>query len=320
MDALHQARRHGLAADDDAWSLEQKLMEFLEGAWDKPDEGIWEVRGPRRHFTHSKVLAWVAFDRAIEAVESFDLPGPVDRWRRIRARDPRRGLPRGLRRRAELVHAELRLDGARRVDAADPARRLPAARRPARRRHGRRDPARPDARRLRRCATRRRGQRRRRAHRRRGRVPAVLVLARRRAARCWAASDEARELFERLLAIRNDLGLLSEEYDPHAKRLLGNFPQAFTHVGLVNSAYNLSHQRPMRHEPAPTPTRRRTLSAARGIRRPCASRPADTTFTEVSQSAARGTTCADPSAQFGCDPCHESCAPAPTCRHGFDAG
>ena len=73
-------------------------MDFLEGAWDQPDEGIWEVRGPRRHFTHSKVLAWVAFDRAVDTVERFDLPGPVDTLARRSAHDdPRRGLPRGLR-------------------------------------------------------------------------------------------------------------------------------------------------------------------------------------------------------------------------------
>ena len=95
MDALHQARgARASTADDQAWSLQRNLMEFLEGAWDQPDEGIWEVRGPRRHFTHSKVLAWVAFDRAVQAVERFARPGPVERWRRVRGRDPRGGLPR----------------------------------------------------------------------------------------------------------------------------------------------------------------------------------------------------------------------------------
>ena len=84
MDALHQARADGLPSDDHSWSLQRAIMDFLEGAWEQPDEGIWEVRGPRRHFTHSKVLAWVAFDRAVDAVERFDRPGPVDRWRRLR--------------------------------------------------------------------------------------------------------------------------------------------------------------------------------------------------------------------------------------------
>ena len=86
MDVLHQARVHGLDPDDHAWSLQRNLLEFLEGAWDQPDEGIWEVRGARRHFTHSKVLAWVAFDRAVQAVERWGLQGPVDRWRAARGR------------------------------------------------------------------------------------------------------------------------------------------------------------------------------------------------------------------------------------------
>src|SRR5256714_9224049 len=80
MDALHEARRHGLARDDHAWSLQRNVLDFLEGAWDRPDEGIWEVRGVRRHFVHSKVLAWVAFDRAVEAVERFDRDWPTDAW------------------------------------------------------------------------------------------------------------------------------------------------------------------------------------------------------------------------------------------------
>ncbi len=84
MDVLHQARVHGLEWSDHAWSLQRNLMDFLEGVWDMPDEGIWEVRGPRRHFTHSKVLAWVAFDRAVQAVERWGLQGPIDRWRRLR--------------------------------------------------------------------------------------------------------------------------------------------------------------------------------------------------------------------------------------------
>src|SRR5581483_9517445 len=84
MDALHHARLAALPSDDHAWSLQRNLMDFLEGVWEHPDEGIWEVRGPRRHFTHSKVLAWVAFDRAIDTVERLGLDGPVTRWRQIR--------------------------------------------------------------------------------------------------------------------------------------------------------------------------------------------------------------------------------------------
>jgi GH15 family glucan-1,4-alpha-glucosidase len=85
MDALHLARRAGIPPDADAWALQQALMSHLENAWREPDEGIWEVRGPRRHFTHSKVMAWVAFDRAVKAVERYGADGPVDRWRQLRA-------------------------------------------------------------------------------------------------------------------------------------------------------------------------------------------------------------------------------------------
>ena len=85
VDALYQARLHDIGLDQHAWSLQQILLDFLEGAWDQPDEGIWEVRGGRRHFTHSKVLAWVAFDRGVQTVERLGLEGPVDRWRQLRA-------------------------------------------------------------------------------------------------------------------------------------------------------------------------------------------------------------------------------------------
>ena len=84
LDALHQARERGLASDTDAWSLQRQLVEYLESAWHEPDEGIWEVRGPRRHFTHSKVLAWVAFDRGVHAIENAGHVGPLDRWKQIR--------------------------------------------------------------------------------------------------------------------------------------------------------------------------------------------------------------------------------------------
>jgi GH15 family glucan-1,4-alpha-glucosidase len=84
MDVLYQARVHGLHVDDHAWSLQRTLLDFLEGVWDRPDNGIWEMRSDRRHFTHSKVLAWVAFDRAVRSVERLGVPGPADRWRRVR--------------------------------------------------------------------------------------------------------------------------------------------------------------------------------------------------------------------------------------------
>ena len=128
MDALHQARAHGLDRPTTTRGrCSERCMEFLEGAWEQPDEGIWEVRGPRRHFTHSKVLAWVAFDRAVAARRALRPAGPGRPLAPAARRDARRGLPRGVQRRAQLVHAGLRLRRARRVDAADPARRLPAA-------------------------------------------------------------------------------------------------------------------------------------------------------------------------------------------------
>jgi len=215
-------------------------MDFLEGAWDTPDEGIWEVRGPRRHFTHSKVLAWVAFDRAVQAVERWDLRGPVDRWRQLRAEIHSEVC-------REAFNVELnsftQAYGSDELDAstlliplvgflpADDPRVIGTI----------------DA--IQRDLTRDGFVERYKPKERNDvdglpggegvflpcsfwLVDALLMLGR---------DDEARELFEKLLGVSNDLGLLSEEYDPAAKRLLGNYPQAFTHVGLVNSAYNLSH-------------------------------------------------------------------------------
>ncbi len=242
MDALHIGREHGLDENDHAWSLQVQLMEYLEGAWDQPDEGIWEVRGPRRHFTHSKVLAWVAFDRAIDLVERFGLDGPADRWRRARAEIHREVLREGFD--AEL-NAFTQCYGSRALDAStlliplvgflpgDDPRVVGTI----------------DA--IRERLTTHDGFVMRYAADEG--VNAVDGLSGGEGAflpcSFWLVdaltmagrAGEARELFERLLAVRNDLGLLAEEYDPVAKRQLGNFPQAFTHVGLVNSAFNLSH-------------------------------------------------------------------------------
>jgi GH15 family glucan-1,4-alpha-glucosidase len=237
MDSLHEARRHGLARDDHAWSLQQHVMEFLEGAWDQPDEGIWEVRGPRRHFTHSKVLAWVAFDRAVEAVERWDRPGPVDRWRRIRNEIHEEVCREGFN--VEL-NSFTQAYGSDELDASTLLIPLLGFLPPE-------DPrviGTVEA--IQRELTRDGFVQRYHTHAVDDGLPtgegvflpcsfwlvdALLMLER---------DDEARALFEKLIGVSSDLGLLAEEYDPEEKRLLGNFPQAFTHVGLVNSAYNLS--------------------------------------------------------------------------------
>jgi len=247
MDALHEARRHGLARDDHAWSLQQHVLRFLEGAWDQPDEGIWEVRGPRRHFTHSKVLAWVAFDRAVEAVERWDRPGPIDHWRRLRAEIHAEVCREGFN--VEL-NAFTQSYGSDELDASTLLIPLLGFLPPD-------DPrvvGTIDA--IQRDLTRDGFVERYRSRARNDvdglpgdegvflpcsfwLVDALLMLER---------DDDARALFERLLGVSNDLGLLSEEYDPAERRLLGNFPQAFTHVGLVNSAYNLSHHTGPEHQ------------------------------------------------------------------------
>jgi GH15 family glucan-1,4-alpha-glucosidase len=249
MDVLHQGRVHGLHADDHAWSLQRTLLDFLEGAWDRPDEGIWEVRGPRRHFTHSKVLAWVAFDRAVQAVERLGLPGPVERWRRLRAEIHDEVCREGFN---VEVGSFTQAYGSNELDASTLLIPILGFLRPddprvlgtidAVQRHLMRDGF------VERYRTRERND----VDGLRGGegvflpcsfwlVDALLLAGR---------DDEALTLFERLLGVRNDLGLLSEEYDPAEKRLLGNFPQAFTHVGLVNSAYNLSeHDSPHRQRP-----------------------------------------------------------------------
>ena len=238
-DALYHARAAGLEPSPDAWALNVKLLDWLESGWREPDEGIWEVRGPRRHFTHSKVMAWVAFDRAIRSVEEYGRVGPVDRWRRLR----------------DEIHAEVCRDGfdvelgsftqsygSKRLDAS--CLMIPLV--------GFLPPN--DARVLGTVAAIERGLvrdgfvERYRADVENvdvdGLPPGegvflpcsfwlVEVLA------LQGRLEEATALFERLLALRNDLGLLSEEYDPHMGRLVGNVPQAFTHLALVDAALTL---------------------------------------------------------------------------------
>ena len=135
-DALHCARRVGLEPDENAWRVERAMVKYVESAWQEPDEGIWEVRGPRRPFTHSRVMAWVAVDRAVKAVERFGLEGPVDRWRRLRSVIHEDVCRTRLRRRSGRVRPVLRLQAARRESLDGPARGLSSRHRPAHARHG----------------------------------------------------------------------------------------------------------------------------------------------------------------------------------------
>ncbi len=222
----------------DSWNLELALLGSLEGKWRHPDEGIWEVRGPREHFTHSKGMAWLAFDRAVRNVEDFGLPGPVARWRQVRDEIHKQIC-------AEAFDLELQAFtqayGSKRLDASvlvlplagflpgdDPRVRTVDAIERTLLHDGfvARYETDPD-----------------------GSVdglpagegtflPCSFWLADNRA--MIGREDAAHELFERLLGLRNDVGLLAEEYDPASGRQLGNFPQAFTHVCLINTAAHLS--------------------------------------------------------------------------------
>ena len=241
MDALYQARAHGLPVEPPAWELQKTLLGFLADAWRKPDEGIWEIRGERRHFVHSKVMAWVAFDRAVRTVETQELDGPVDRWRAERDAIHDEVCAQGF---DPELGSFTQSYGSRELDASllliPLVGFLPGS-----------DP------------------------RVRGTVEAVerelvengLVLRYRTRegvdglppgegvflpCSFWLVDclellgrhDDAHALLGRLLGLANDLGLLAEEYDPAAGRLLGNFPQAFTHLALVNSVFNVAPHLP----------------------------------------------------------------------------
>ena len=237
MDTLHLARKTGLEPEAAAWSIQVELLRFLEGQWQQPDEGIWEVRGPRLHFTHSKVMAWVAFDRAIKDAGAFGLDGPVARWREMRdsihaevctrAYDaslnsfvqsydsphldasvlliPQVGFlppddPR-VRGTVEAIERNLVVDGlVLRYSTATDVDALPAG-------EGTFLP----------CSF--------------WLADALILIGRR---------EDGQALFERLIALSNDVGLLAEEYDAHEHRMLSNFPQALTHMALINTAHLLS--------------------------------------------------------------------------------
>ena len=239
LSAMHQARKAGIGTREADWQLERELVKFLESNWERPDEGIWEMRGGAKHFTHSKMMAWVAFDCAIAMMEER---GPaeqddLDRWRKIRDQIRKEVCERGynskrkaftqsygsealdasllmmplvgflpvtderVRGTVEAIERELMVDGLvrRYRPEQEGVDGLP----------GREGVFLPCSFWLADC---------------------FILLGRK---------NEAREIFERLLSLRNDLGLLSEEYDPREKRLLGNFPQAFSHVALINTARNL---------------------------------------------------------------------------------
>lgn len=235
--ALYIARRDGLPDDSTSWALECALAEHLATIWDQPDDGIWEVRGGRRHFTHSKVMAWVAFDAAIRSATEFGLAAPVDRWRGIRDEIHRQVCDQGFDA-AQNTFVQSYGDAA--LDAsllmipmvgflpADDARVVGTV--AAIERHLLRDGLvfRYDT-----------------GHGVDGLPPGEGAFL---ACSFWLVDnyvmqgrmDDATRLFERLLAYRNDVGLLAEEVDPADGRMLGNFPQAFSHLALINTAKRLA--------------------------------------------------------------------------------
>jgi GH15 family glucan-1,4-alpha-glucosidase len=251
VDATYQARKHFLAPVASAWAQQQTLIEHLEDIWELPDQGIWEVRGGRRQFTFSKVMAWVALDRSVRDAERFKLDAPLDRWRQVRDRIHATICKCGFDGRRNTFTQSF---GSSELDASlllmPMVGFLP-----------------PDDPRI------------------RGTVAAIerellvdgFVLRYRSNTEVdglppgegvflpcsfWLADSyalqnrdaEARALFERLLSLRNDVGLLAEEYDPRARRQVGNFPQAFSHVALIGTALNLHEVGPaQRREPQAPP-------------------------------------------------------------------
>ena len=238
LDGLHLSREAGIAATDAAWDLRRALLDFLEGNWNRPDNGLWEVRGPRRHFVHSKVMAWAGVDRAVTAVERHGLDGPVDRWRALRADIHAEVCAHGYdteRRTFTQSYGSTALDAALLLIARtgflpwdDPRVRGTVAAVQRELCHGgfllRYLPGQSGIDGL------------------PGTEGAFLACT------FWLVDalhgvgqhDQAVQLFERVLGVRNDVGLLAEEFDPASGRQLGNTPQAFSHVGLVNSARQLS--------------------------------------------------------------------------------
>jgi GH15 family glucan-1,4-alpha-glucosidase len=245
LDALYQTRKHGAPPSDHVWALVLNLLEWLETGWRTKDAGIWEVRGPNRHFTHSKVMAWVAFDRAVRAIEEFGRTGPVEVWRANRDEIHAQVLERAW---SEPKQAFAQSYDSDDLDASvllmPMVGFLPAT-----------DPRFVSTVEAVRRELTIEGLLMRYLPRSDGAVDGLsgdegIFLP----CSFWLADvlalqgrqEEAHELFERLLDLRNDVGLLSEEYDAVNGRQLGNFPQAFTHLALVNTAFLLSRARGMR--------------------------------------------------------------------------
>jgi GH15 family glucan-1,4-alpha-glucosidase len=238
MDALYQARRGALTPRESDWTFQRAILEHVEEVWTSRDEGIWETRGPSQHFTFSKVMAWVALDRGIRTAEEFGLRGPLDRWRRVRRDIHDEVCARGFNREvgsfvqafdAPELDASLLLlptvgflpitDSRIRGTIAAIERDLLVDGFVLRYNSERTEDGLPAG------------------------EGAFLACS------FWLADayvllgriEDARRMFENVLAIANDVGLLAEEFDPRLGRMVGNFPQAFSHVGLINTAYNLSH-------------------------------------------------------------------------------
>jgi len=244
LSALYESVQPDDPEAEAAWDLQLSLLAFLETGWREPDDGIWEVRGPRRHFTHSKVMAWVAFDSAIKTVEVHGMEGPVDRWRAIRQEIHDQVCDQGFhagRGSFTQYYGSDQLDASLLMiplvgflPATDPRVRATVEAIEADLMEG------EFVLRYRTADT--------------GEVDGLVgTEGAFLACSFWLADclvllgrdRDARDLLERLLDLRNDLGLLSEEYDPVAGRLVGNFPQAFSHVSLVNSAAKLTgHRKP----------------------------------------------------------------------------
>ena len=281
MDALHVARTAGLAVDADAWQFQRTLVNFLADNWERPDSGIWEMRGEPKQFTHSKVMAWVAMDRAVKAIEHYGLEGPLDRWRDVREAIHRQVCDLGVDH-ARGVFVQ-RYDG---TDLDASLLMIPLV-----------GFLPPEDRRVRATLD---------AIERELVVDGLVLRYRTESGvdglppgdayflpcSFWLVDNyvlcgqraKAETLFERLLALRNDVGMLSEEYDLRNRRALGNVPQALTHVALVNSACNLSlDEGPARHRASAT-TRPPPGEAAGGPHgRPIAAAPHAPAESELSR-------------------------------------